>query len=139
MSATKAAADLRRQFQLPEEDVEFLDGLGLNWETICDGGVQWLVVHNYPLPVGFNVPQATLLIRIVPGYPAAALDMVYVHPPLNRTDNRGIRAVSGTSIAGLSCQQWSRHYNPAHPWRPNIDSVGSHLHAAEEWFRRALL
>ena len=75
MSTSTAAAQSRRQFLLPEEDVEFLDGLGLDWEAVVEGGAQWLLIHHYPLPRGFNVLAATLGVRIVPGYPAAALDM----------------------------------------------------------------
>lgn len=127
----------RREFVLPEDDVEYLTGLGLPWDAVVEGGAQWLLVHGYALPLGFNVAAATLGIRIVPGYPAAALDMIYVSPPLSRLDNGAIGALSPCSICGAQFQQWSRHYTPANPWRPNLDSVGSHLRAAEEWFRKA--
>jgi hypothetical protein len=131
-------AKLRRQFDLPEEDVDFLDAQKWVWETAVLNGVQWLLVHDFKLPKGFTVKSATLGIRIVPGYPAAALDMVYVCPPLSRMDGGGIGALSLCSIDGRDFQQWSRHYAAAHPWRPDVDNVSSHLRAAEEWFQKAV-
>jgi hypothetical protein len=128
---------LRRQFSLPEEDVEHLDATGLPWETVIVGGVQWLFVHEFPLSAGFIVSKAIIVVRIVPGYPSAALDMVYVHPSIERIDRQPINAVSMTEIEGRSFQQWSRHYTPERPWRANVDNIASHLHAAEEWFRKA--
>jgi hypothetical protein len=138
MTAAIGTERPRREFLLPEEDVEFLNGLGMDWETIVDGGVQWLLVRAVSLPPGFNVSNATLAIRIVPGYPAAALDMIYVHPPLCRGDNIAIPALSPCSIGGVGYQQWSRHYTSMNPWRPNVDSIASHWHAAEEWLRKAV-
>lgn len=128
---------VRREFALPEDDQEFLDGLNLRWELVLDGGVQWLLLYEFPLPPGFNVQSVTMAIRIIPGYPAAALDMVYVSPPLGRVDGKPIPALSLCSIVGSQFQQWSRHYTAVHPWRPNIDSIASHIRAAEEWFKKA--
>lgn len=136
MTASAAGTVLRRQFVLPDDDVEFLNGLGLDWETIIDNGVQWLLLIGFSIPPGYNVTRATLAIRIVPGYPAAALDMIYVNPPLRRTDGAAVRALTPCSIAGIEYQQWSRHYTAANPWRPNTDCIATHLHAAEEWFRK---
>lgn len=136
MTAT-ASLGLRRQFTLPAEDAEWLDALALPWETVTDVGAQWLFVRDWSLPPGFTTATATLGVRIVPGYPSAALDMVYVHAPLVRSDGRAITAVGDCAVDGRTYQQWSRHYTPANPWRPDIDCVATHLHAADEWFRRA--
>jgi hypothetical protein len=35
---------MRRQFQLPNEDMRFLDSLGLPWETILQGSERWVVI-----------------------------------------------------------------------------------------------
>lgn len=134
----RAGRRLRRNFSLPEEDTEGLDAAGLPWETIIDNGSQWLLVHEWILPGGFTVTSATLALRIVPGYPSAALDMVYVHPRLMRTDGRSIAGLSDTVIDGRTFQQWSRHYTPQNPWRPDVDSVGTHLRAIASWFARAV-
>ena len=34
---------LRRDFKLPEEDVDCLDALRLKWETINEGGAKWVI------------------------------------------------------------------------------------------------
>lgn len=128
----------RRQFQLPEDDVEALDAFALLWETIVVAGTQWLLVHGWSLPAGLSADRVTIAIRMVPGYPAAALDMVYVNPPLQRTDGRSIPALSSFMLDGVVYQQWSRHYTSANPWRVGTDSVATHLRAADEWFRRAV-
>ena len=129
---------MRRLFSLPQEDVDALNALGLAWETMIDGKTQWLLIHNWPLPSGFNRSTVILAIRIVQGYPSAALDMVYVHPSLARSAGGAIAAVSDTTIDGKIYQQWSRHYSPQNPWRPNIDSVATHLRLIENWFERAV-
>ena len=36
---------LRQNFRLPQADEEYLNGLGLPWEAIVDGGSQWLLIH----------------------------------------------------------------------------------------------
>lgn len=137
MSALAGAA-LRRQFVLPEEDITALDAAGRPWEAIVVDGVQWVLVHDSPLPCGYIVSTVTVAVRIVPGYPTAQLDMVYVHPALQRTDGKPIPALTPTTIQGQIFQQWSRHYTPSRPWRPGVDSLASHLRAAEEWFTRAV-
>jgi hypothetical protein len=129
---------LRREFQLPEEDAETLDATGLLWETVKVGGVQWLLIQGWPIPAGFNVQRVTLGIRVVQGYPAAALDMVYVHPPLKRAQGGAIAAVTETVVDGRVFQQWSRHFSPENPWRPDVDNVGTFLRLASTWFEKAV-
>ena len=134
---TVVASKLRRQFALPPEDVESLDASGLPWEAIVDNGVQWVLVHSWPIPPGYEVETAAVAVRIVPGYPTAQLDMVYLHPGLVRTDKKTIAALTPFTVDGRTFQQWSRHYTAQNPWRPDLDSVTTHLHAAEEWIRSA--
>ena len=133
----KPPAEARREFQLPEEDVAALDSTGYRWETIVASGVRWLLVHDWPVPTEFTAGRVTAAIRIVAGYPAAALDMIYLHPPLQRRDGVAIPGLSSLLLDGSTYQQWSRHYTAANPWRIGEDDVSSHLRAAEEWLRRA--
>lgn len=137
ISNTAPPAANRRQFALPEEDVEALDRTGCEWETILSGGARWLIVHGWPVPDGLSVPVVSAAVRIVEGYPAAALDMIYISPPLHRLDGRAIPALSDILLDGKTYQQWSRHYTAANPWRVGTDSVVTHLKAAEEWLKRA--
>lgn len=133
----QVSAEPRRQFQLPEEDVAALDSSGYHWETIVAAGVRWLLVHDWPVPPGLTATRVIAAVRVVTGYPAAALDMIYLNPPLQRRDGQTIPGLSNLLLDGSTYQQWSRHYTPANPWRIGLDDVSSHLRAAEEWLRRA--
>jgi hypothetical protein len=136
-ATTAPQTGLRREFQLPEDDVAALNALGNPWEAVIFGTASWLFIHEWRVPAGFSAPQVTAAIRIVPGYPAAALDMIYVYPALERLDRRVVAGLSMLLLDGKSYQQWSRHYTPTNPWRLGVDDVASHLRAAEEWLRRA--
>lgn len=142
----------RREFDLPDEDEEFLDARGLFWETILvndPGGGQslWLLIHGYPLPSGYVVetsrgaePLGTVLVGIrLTGYPGGALDMAYFHPALRRADGRAIYSISDLIIDQKSFQQWSRHYTPTNPFRVGVDNIGTHLGVTDEWLRRELV
>lgn len=127
---------LRREFDLPEEDVEHLDARDLLWETVYDGKAQWLLLHEFPIPVGYNVKTATAAIRISANYPSAQLDMVYFRPALTLQGKRSIGALNMTHIAGEEFQRWSRHRTGANPWRPGVDNLHTHLALVEEWLLR---
>ena len=46
----------RRDFHLPAADEAFLDTLGVAWEAVQEGGVQWIILRQYRLPPGY-VPE----------------------------------------------------------------------------------
>lgn len=131
--------ELRRQFRLPETDEDFLAGLGLQWETIVEGKLHWLIIREFPLPDGYNRTTVDVAIIIAPGYPPGQLDMAYFHPWLNRTDGRPIpRADVARSVDGLSWQQWSRHRKAENPWVEGEDDLASHIHYMEGWLAAEL-
>ena len=126
--------DRIREFDLPEEDVEYLDARGLEWDTIREGGAQWLLLHDFPIPAGYCVSQATVALSITAGYPTSGLDMAYFSPTLALSGGSPIRAADHmVTIRGTAYQRWSRHYSSANPWRPGIDNISTHLGAVEEW------
>lgn len=128
-------SELRREYHLPPNDVEFLDNTYPGWESTSDG---WVLIPNYPLPAGFTVPQTTVAIQITPNYPSAALDMAYFYPAVLREDGKRIpNTECKVSIDGNDFQRWSRHYVPG-SWRPDIDNLATHLLAMEGWFEKAL-
>ncbi len=127
---------MRRQFDLPGEDVEYLDARGLNWESLTDGEAKWLIVHGFPIPVGYNQSSAQAAFRIEPGYPDAQIDMVYFFPALARGDGRGINNLTTQAIDGRQFQRWSRHRTEKNPWRPGEDCLATHLLLVEDWLRR---
>jgi hypothetical protein len=130
---------MRRQFQLPEADVAHLESLGLPWEAVVEGRVQWLLVHGWPLPAGYNHRAVSIAIRVESGYPESQLDMVYALPHLVRQDGVGINNLTGQSIDGKDWQRWSRHRTEANPWRPGVDDLSTHLFLVDDWFAREFL
>jgi hypothetical protein len=127
---------MRRQFLLPEADREHMDARGQTWETIIDPAGRWLLVHEFPVPDGYNAKRVIAAVQIGAGYPDAQLDMVYFHPPLARADGRAIGALSHQLIDGKTFQRWSRHRTGQNPWRPGQDDVASHLILVEHWLER---
>ena len=130
---------MRRQFELPEEDVLFLDNLGLDWETIIDRGMHWVIIHDYPVHPYYNCSETSVAIKIETGYPRSALDMAYFFPHLARKDGKVIRAVCNTLIDGKHYQRWSRHRTPANPWREGVDDLSTHLSLVNFWFEQEFL
>jgi hypothetical protein len=127
---------LRRQFVLLDEDEKFLQDYGLPWETVVDGSL-WVLIHDFPLPDGYNNSRATAAIRMETGYPASQLDMVYFHPPITRNDGKVIGATqTSQTIDGQNFQRWSRHRTAQNPWKVGRDNLGAHIILIEEWLER---
>ena len=127
---------MRREFLLPEEDMDFLESYHSNWETIIVGAQRWLLLENYLIPEGYNVKEVKLALRIDAGYPNSQIDMVYFHPHLNRVDNKPINALANQPIKNTTYQRWSRHRTSANPWRPGLDNLQSHLMLVDHWLER---
>lgn len=128
----------RRQFSLPEEDAEWLDGLELVYELVAEGGIPRVVIYGWPVPPGYNVEKVDVNVRIDSGYPDTQIDMAYFTPALVRRDGRSIRATSDDSFDGKVWQRWSRHRTAANPWRPGLDSLSTHFALVEDWLAREL-
>jgi hypothetical protein len=136
MPLDQTDGEVRRQFQLPEEDTEYLTARGLPWETIFGEGGQWLILRDFPVPSGYNTERVAVAIQITPGYPSAPLDMAYFYPHLCRSNNRGISALSPHNLDGKTWQRWSRHRTPENPWRAGEDSIVTHLALVEWWLEK---
>ena len=128
----------RRQFTLPAEDGEWLDGLGLIYELVAEGGVPRVVIYGWPLPGGYNVAKVDVNVRIDPGYPDTQIDMAYFSPALARVDGRAIGALSDDSFDGKIWQRWSRHRTGVNPWRPGLDNLATHFALVDDWLAREL-
>lgn len=121
----------RQNFTLPEEDVETLEKMSLQWETLLSPSM-WLVIYNYPIPDGYNVKNVDLALTITSSYPATEIDMAYFFPPLIKNNAKPINAISNQSIDGKNFQRWSRHRKPGE-WRPGIDNLATHLCLVDNW------
>lgn len=119
----------RRQFRLPADDEGYLDSLGLRWEAIQNPKGRCVLIHDHPLPDGYNVKTTTVAIRVEGGYPPGALDMAFFLPHLLRADGKPIHAVSLVPIDGADYQQWSRHY----AWQEDVDTLATHHLHVKNW------
>lgn len=119
--------EVRRQFKIASSDESFLTEQFQKWESVLEGGAQWIVIRGFMLPNGFNVPQADLAIQLVAGYPDAALDMAYFSPDIQRADGKAIPALSSQQFDGGVWQRWSRHRTDANPWTPGEDNLATHV------------
>jgi hypothetical protein len=127
---------LRRQFALLDGDENFLQDYGLPWETVVDGS-QWVLIHDFPLPDGYNNACVTAAIRMETGYPNTELNMVYFSPTISRKDGKPIGATQCTQqIDGKVFQRWSRHRTPQNPWKIGHDNLGTHVILIEDWLER---
>lgn len=139
-ATSPATTELRRYFDLPRGDGDYLNALGLPWETFKEpvqNGIRlWLLVHGWQVTKGYNRNKVTVAIMIPSSYPTAQLDMVYFLPALSRTDNYLIANTSEESIEGQKFQRWSRHRTSQNPWRPGLDGIATHLSMVECWLER---
>ena len=100
---------MRRQFNLSERDRRFLDSLGVPWEAIREANNLWIIIHDYPIPSGYNCAFAAVAIKIESGYPDAQLDMAYFNPHLARRDGKAIpQTDTAVGLDGKTFQRWSR-------------------------------
>lgn len=127
----------RMEFIVPDEDVEALDQLGLEWETVISGS-HWVIINDYPIPEGYNVNSASVALLIPPNYPAGEIDMAYFYPHLSKQNStRAIGALTNQSIDNKVFQRWSRHRQPGE-WRLGIDSIITHLTLVDNWLLNEL-
>ncbi|MDI1227632.1 MAG: E2/UBC family protein [bacterium] len=113
-------------FDLPEEDVEFLERFGLAWETVMEGGMRMLILHDFPLPEPFDPSKVALHVRVPQNYDSGAvLDMFYTSPTVSRKDKKAIPAFTDAGMhAGRQWWQWSRHRSKdGNKWRPGEDRL----------------
>lgn len=130
---------MRNEFQLPEGDLIYLKNLDLVWETIIDRGMHWVIIHNYPVPSGYNITTTSVAIKIETGYPRTGLDMAYFFPGLSRVDGIAINALCPQQIDAKVFQRWSRHRTPQNPWRAGVDDLSTHMSLVSFWFEQEFL
>jgi len=121
--------DFRRNFYLPEEDAQFLDSLGLEWESIQEGNARGVVLYGFLMPQPYQPEKLNLKIKIPQDYTSgAALDMFFTNVHVARTDGKGIERLTESAIFdGKKWWQWSRHYPKNIKWRPGINTLITHI------------
>ncbi len=127
----EAPVATRREFALQPSDEAVLTSLGYRWETVV-AGRRWLIIRGYKLPVGYQQECTDIAIDIPMLYPAAEIDMFYCNPPLTLSSHKSIPQTESQEIIELTpFQRWSRHRAPG-AWKPESDSVLTHLALVEE-------
>ncbi len=130
--------DDRRQFQLPDFDLEFLDRRGRPWEAVVENGMHWVVLHDHPVSKGYNHTSVSAALQLPQSYPDTQIDMVYFYPHLAPTNGKLPRRLSSHKFDGKIWQRWSRHRTNANVWRRGYDCIETHLLLVNEWLEREL-
>ncbi|MHB8871892.1 MAG: E2/UBC family protein, partial [Candidatus Doudnabacteria bacterium] len=115
---------MRRSFQLPSADQEFLDSKYKFWETITEKNkTQWVIIQDFNIPAGYTLSVVSIALLIGASYPDVQIDMAYFLPALARRDGKSIRQLSFLELDGNQWQQWSRHRKNANDWQPDEDNI----------------
>lgn len=118
----------RREFSLLDIDEAHLNRLGLKWETLIEAERRWLLLHDYPLPVGYTVSHSKVTLEIPPTYPGAQIYGFYAYPPLALSSGREIASTQLRGVLlGVEYHGWSRNRGTAAPWDANTDNVVTQL------------
>ena len=111
---------------LPQRDRDFLADAQITYREFTDGMIN-IELTRFPLPPGYQVSEANVLLRLAPAYPDAPPDMWWIEPHLTRVDGRAIPATELTETHdGRAWQRWSRHLD-GNSWRPGIDGLESYI------------
>ena len=112
---------------LPDPDVAYLDGLGLESQVEVEGGMTCVLLRNWPLPVGYSHTTVDLLVRLHPGYPDVAPDMWWFSPAVCMADGTHLPQTQAREhYLGRDWQRWSRHLTPDQ-WRSGLDGLENYL------------
>lgn len=122
-----------RGFDLLDADEEYLNRLGLRWETVIEAdNRRWLVIHNYPVTEGYATRRTLLALEVPPTYPQAALYGFYAFPPLVLNSGREIpNTQMRGKIRGQEFHGWSRNRGNV-AWNPAKDNVVTQLALVDE-------
>src|SRR2546423_908767 len=100
---------MRRQFQLPQGDGIALDATKLHWESINDCGACWVILHDRPLPAGFNLARTDIALHVPQMYPDSQLDSVWLSPCPRPLKGPPLFRVTENRVDGRSWFRLCRH------------------------------
>src|SRR5258708_31028233 len=108
---------LRRDFRFPPQDEDYLNSLGLPWETALDGQSRWLIIHDWQIPAGYCRQNTSLALLIPANYSDSQIDMVYFNDHPAPSAATSINSLSAQSTAGDQWQGSATHRPNANPSR----------------------
>ena len=128
---------MRRQFQLPQGDINTLEASGLAWESVVEPTGQWVLIQQRPLPAGFNIARTDVGLAIPPSYPDAQIDSVLFRDCPCPVNGAHLSKVTHYRLDGCSWHHFCRHRSKLNPWRPGLDDIASHLALVDYWLLKA--
>ena len=112
---------------LPESDISYLEERGTAYEVASEANMTCVVIRAWPLPGGFNLSQADLLLRLSAGYPDVPPDMWWFDPAVTLANGQRVHATEHSQpYLNRTWQRWSRHLQ-AGQWQSGIDGLESYL------------
>ena len=130
------------RFRLPDRDVEFLNSLGVKWETGMDGGMGYVIMYDVGIDttkfkVAGGGDKINILFMLPSGYPNTQIDMSSFYPDIKRADRKEIPNLwRFYNVNGFKWQTWSRHRSGGDFWNPETDGVASHLAYTDLFLQR---
>lgn len=128
-------------FQLPEEDQEYLDAKGIQYELLVEtlpGGQErhGVVFRGFLVPPNLRIiangslascERCDLLVVVPHGYATTKLDSFYTSLHLKRPDGTDPKNATGQELLfDAKWQFWSRHLVDS-DWRVGIDGFSTYL------------
>jgi hypothetical protein len=139
---------MKRDFNLPENDRDYLNNLGLEYEVVKSDNYRFGYSNLFVVIYGYFINQdyyqlegggnkVDVLLQIPSGYPNVQIDMASFHPHLKRVDKQNIPNIHlFYDINSKKWQTWSRHRSGAAVWDPTIDYIGTHMEYVEAFLKR---
>jgi hypothetical protein len=78
---------------LPQTDVLCLGEKGFEYSISSEANMTCVIIQGYPMPLGYDPPQADLLLRLSAGYPDVKPDMWWFHPAVRDNARMQTRAL----------------------------------------------
>jgi hypothetical protein len=112
---------------LLQPDKDFLVRKGYRYETFQHGAMLALIIFDFPLPSGYQIDRANLLILLPGGFPEAAPDMWWFDPWVRLANGSDPASASVIEqIGGRSWQRFSRHFGGVR-WMAGRSGVESYV------------
>jgi hypothetical protein len=102
-------------------------------------GCVHLILPALPIPTGFTVTAARILVRVPALYPAEKLDLFWMHPAIARSNGAEMPniMIRGVEVAG---EQWTQvSWHDQSPHDENRISVLGFIRTIPLWFERQIV
>lgn len=121
---------------IPQEDEYYLKEKGFKYEIKSEDSEIHVILKDWPFPEGYTPRTATILIRLLAGYPLSAVDMFWTIPDIKLASSGAWPEASEhhEPHGGQTWQRWSRHY----VWRAGVDNLRTFITAVAAEINRGV-